>query len=351
MNTIPPWLTFNNQIKQLMILMVLLVMIYLVTRELYVFLPGLFGALTLYIISRGSYFQLIYHFKWKKGWTAGLYLLFYLLLVLLLVLITYNMLKPQIQPLLSDPATMVSKAKIAIETIQVKAGFTMISEETLSNLQDKLNVIIPSMLNDTANLLANLALMFFVLYYMLVHGKAIESYLSNILPLKPENIHLLAVETKRLVKVSALGIPLISIIQGVTGAIGYYLFGVQEYGLWGFLTAIFAFFPVVGTMIIWIPLVLYMYMSGDTLNAFGLGLYSLLITGNVDYLFRITFLNKVGHVHPIITVLGVIAGLNLFGFIGLIFGPLLLSYIILLFRIYANEFLMKKPDDVKENTP
>lgn len=79
---------------------------------------------------------------------------------------------------------------------------------------------------------------------MLVHGKAIESYLSNILPLKPENIHLLAVETKRLVKVSALGIPLISIIQGVTGAIGYYLFGVQEYGLWGFLTAIFAFSPL-----------------------------------------------------------------------------------------------------------
>jgi predicted PurR-regulated permease PerM len=150
--------------------------------------------------------------------------------------------------------------------------------------------------------------------------------------------------------VSALGIPLISIIQGVTGAIDTTYLECRSM-VCGFLTAIFAFFPVVGTMIIWIPLVLYMYMSGDTLNAFGLGLYSLLITGNVDYLFRITFLNKVGHVHPIITVLGVIAGLNLFGFIGLIFGPLLLSYIILLFRIYANEFLMKKPDDVKENTP
>lgn len=68
-------------------------------------------------------------------------------------------------------------------------------------------------------------------------------------------------------------------------------------------------------------------------------------------IFSELLFNKVGHVHPIITVLGVIAGLNLFGFIGLIFGPLLLSYIILLFRIYANEFLMKKPDDVKENTP
>jgi len=175
-----------------------------------------------------------------------------------------------------------------------------------------------------------------------VHGKEMESFLGRILPLKQTNIDLLAAETKRLVKASALGIPLISIIQGLTATLGYALFGVNEFVLWGFLTGVFAFFPVVGTMIIWVPLVIFMYANGNTWNATGLFLFSLIVTGNIDYLSRISLLKKLGHVHPIVTVLGVIVGLRLFGFIGLVFGPLLVNYIILLFRIYTNEFIDNK---------
>jgi predicted PurR-regulated permease PerM len=87
-----------------------------------------------------------------------------------------------------------------------------------------------------------------------------------------------------------------------------------------------------------------MYVSGDTWNATGLFFFSLIVTGNVDYLSRITLLKKMGHVHPVVTVLGVLVGLGLFGFIGLIFGPLLVNYIILLFRIYMNEYIEHKPD-------
>jgi len=87
-----------------------------------------------------------------------------------------------------------------------------------------------------------------------------------------------------------------------------------------------------------------MYASGDTWNATGLLLYSFIITGNIDYLSRITILKRLGHVHPMITVLGVIVGLGLFGFIGLIFGPLLVNYIILLFRIYISEFITEKKE-------
>jgi predicted PurR-regulated permease PerM len=84
-----------------------------------------------------------------------------------------------------------------------------------------------------------------------------------------------------------------------------------------------------------------MYASGDTWNATGLFFYSLIVTGNIDYLSRITLLKRMGNVHPVVTVLGVIVGLGLFGFIGLIFGPLLVNYIIVLFRIYMQEFTDK----------
>jgi predicted PurR-regulated permease PerM len=223
--------------------------------------------------------------------------------------------------------------------MQQQSGITLIPEETLANLQQQLTALLPSLVNDTVNLLLNLAIMLFMLYYMLVHGKEMENYMRHVLPLKQNNIDLLAAETKRIVKVSALGIPVISIIQGFTATLGYVLFGVQEVALWGFLTGVFAFFPVVGTMMIWVPLVIYMYAAGHTWNATGLMLYSFIITGNIDYVTRITLLKRMGHIHPVVTVLGVIAGLGLFGFIGLIFGPLLVNYIILLFRIYTSEFV------------
>jgi predicted PurR-regulated permease PerM len=333
---------FNNRIRQVVILLLLGLMIYLVIKELHVFFPGLLGAITLYILSRNSYFQLVYHRKWRKGWTAGLYLLGYFLLTALLVYLTIALIEKRIEPFLSDPATVLAKAQAAIDEMQQRTGIVVVQDETLTGLQKRLVDFIPSLINDTGMLLANLAIMLFILYYMLVHGTEIENFIARIIPLKKSNITVLAGETKRLVRASALGIPIISLIQGATATIGYAIFGVHEYVIWGFLTGVFAFFPVVGTLIVWVPLVLFMYASGNTWNATGLFIYSLVVTGNVDYLSRITLLKKMGNVHPVVTVLGVIVGLGLFGFIGLIFGPLLVNYVILLFRIYVQEFTDKE---------
>jgi predicted PurR-regulated permease PerM len=330
---------FNTQLKQVLLLSLLIALILLAIRELYIFFPGLLGALTLYILSRGSYFQMIYHRKWRKGWSAGLFLSGYILFLLLIIYITVVLLGPKINQFLNAPSLMINQANKAITDLQQKTGFTFFNEISLSDALNKLSASIPKLLNDTSNLLINLIILLFMLYYMLVHGKEMENYLTRIIPLKKNNIDELATETKRIVKASALGIPLISIIQGITATLGYYLFGVDEFVLWGFITGVFAFFPVVGTMIVWIPLVIYIYASGDTWNATGLFLFSLIVTGNVDYLARITLLKKMGNVHPVVTVLGVLVGLGLFGFIGLIFGPLLVNYIILFFKIYRNEFI------------
>ena len=73
-------------------------------------------------------------------------------------------------------------------------------------------------------------------------------------------------------------------------------------------------------------------------TATALAIYSALVTGNVDTVTRLGVLKKSGNVHPLITVFGVLVGLKLFGFMGLIFGPLLITYLILLIKIYLNEF-------------
>jgi predicted PurR-regulated permease PerM len=181
-------------------------------------------------------------------------------------------------------------------------------------------------------------MMFFVYYFLLTGGRKMENYILKTIPLKEKNILILTDDTKVMVKANALGIPIICIIQGLFAALGYWIFGIEDWGLWGFFTGLFAFFPLVGTMIIWVPIVVYMYANGLDWPASGLMLYSFIVTGNVDYAARITLMKKIGDVHPIITVLGVIVGLNLFGFIGLVFGPLLVSYFLVLVKIYISEF-------------
>ena len=331
--------TFNNRIKQILLLSLILLLVILVIKELDIFLPGLLGALTLYILSRSNYFQLVYNRKWKKGRAAGLFIFYYLFLIGLPIFLAITLISPKINAFLNDPDAMINAAKQSINTIQQKIGFNFFSESTLTNSLSKLTAFIPTLLNSTATLISNLAIMLFILYYMLYYGKEIERTLNRLIPLEQQNINMLASETKKIVRANALGIPLISIIQGLTATLGYFIFGVNEWGLWGFLTGVFAFFPVVGTMIVWVPLVLYTYAIGDTWQATGLLLYSVVVTGNVDYISRVTLLKRMGDVHPVITILGVIVGLGLFGFIGLIFGPLLVSYIIVLFKIYMNEFI------------
>lgn len=331
--------TFNNRIKQILLLSLIILLVYLVIQELNIFLPGLLGALTLYILSRTNYFQLIYNRKWKKGWAAALFIVYYLFLIGLPVFLAITLISPKVNTFLEDPNAMINAVKQSITTIQQKTGFKLFSEANLTNFLGKLTAFIPTLLNSTFNLISNLAIMLFVLYYMLYNGREIERVLNRVIPLRQENINMLASETKRVVRANALGVPLISIIQGFTATLGYFIFGVNEWGLWGFLTGVCAFFPVVGTMIVWVPLVIYTYAMGDTWQATGLLLYSVIVTGNVDYLSRITLLKRMGDVHPVITILGVLVGLGLFGFIGLIFGPLLVSYIIVLFKIYMNEFI------------
>ena len=340
-------MNFNDRVRQILLLLLIILLIYVSLHELKLFMPGVLGAITLYILSRASYFQLVYTRKWKKGNAAFLYIVYYLLLLGVPVFLAVTLLSPKINDVLSDPTTVINNIKLAVMQIQEKAGFQIVSEKSLTNSLDQTITFIPSLLNSTLNLLTNLITMLFFLYYLLYHGAEVEKTLFRLIPLKDANTAMLAFETKKMVKANAIGIPLISIIQGSVATLGYFIFGVNEFALWGFFTGVFAFFPVVGTMVVWVPLVIYMYVSGETWNATGLLLYSLLITGNIDYVARITIMKKMGNVHPVITVLGVLIGLGLFGFIGLIFGPLLVSYIIVLLRIYMNEFTKQELDDKK----
>ena len=108
------------------------------------------------------------------------------------------------------------------------------------------------------------------------------------------------------------------------------------------ITAAPAMMPVVGAALIYVPLTIMMFVQGHTGKGIAMAVWGFGFIGLVDNLFRFILNKRLGDIHPLITIFGVIVGIQLFGFIGLIFGPLLISMFILLLRIYGSEFIVKK---------
>src|SRR5688500_12313025 len=128
----------SRYMRQASMVILLLVLVILVIKELYIFLPGFLGAITAYIVSRNSYFQLVYHRKWRKGWTAGLYLLVFFVLPAILIYFGFSMLGHQLRPMLSDPAVFLEKMRDAIAVMERKAGIQVAPDDILSGIQKKI---------------------------------------------------------------------------------------------------------------------------------------------------------------------------------------------------------------------
>lgn len=337
---------FNNHLRQVLLLGLVILLGSMLVAELYVFLPGFLGGMTLYILLRKWYQKLTIQKGWPRGFTALLFIIASIIVIAIPIYFSVLLVSPKIYDLINNQQGLVSSLEIFSKKIETLTGQHFFTPASAESIAKKIATYIPTLLNSTANVLTNLIMLFFLLYYLLYSGKEVEKYLNHIIPLKPENVAKLATETDLMIRANAVGIPIICLVQGVFAAIGYLIFGVKDWGMWGFVTGVFAFFPLIGTMIVWVPLVIYLYSINQTGPATWLMMYSLIVTGNVDYITRLGLLKKIGDVHPMITILGVVVGLQLFGFMGLIFGPLLISYFVILIKIYVNEFTIKSDPEL-----
>jgi predicted PurR-regulated permease PerM len=177
---------------------------------------------------------------------------------------------------------------------------------------------------------------------MLVNGRKMEIALYEYIPLRDENVAKISKEVNTMVASNAIGIPLVAFAQGVVGLIGYLIIGVKEPFFWFGVTCIAGMIPVIGAALAYIPLAIIFFANGQTWQGIAMAIFGFGVIGTVDNVLRFSLLKKLGNVHPLTTVFGVIIGLNLFGFIGLIFGPLLISLFMVLLKIYSNEFMVKQ---------
>ena len=287
-------------------------------------------------------FHLTIKKKWRKGWTAALLMLLSMIVILLPIALLINMLSSKITFAIEHSNELVESLKKIVLDIEQKFKIKITRDENINRLGDFIRSSIPKLLGATFNTLGTIFFMYFILYFMLVNGRKMEANIYEHMPLKDENATMLGTEVKNMVLSNSVVIPLIAVLQGVVALIGYLIIGVQEPWFWFVVTCITAMLPVVGAALAYVPLAIIFFANGDTGKGIFMLIYGFGVIGLVDNIFRFTLARKIGNVHPLVTVFGVIIGLSVFGFIGLIFGPLLISLFLLLLKIYSSEFITKQ---------
>lgn len=336
MNHIP-----SNTIRQILFLFLIVLLGVVLFYQLQNFIPALLGAYTLYVIMRKWMYNLEVKRKWKAGWAAALLMFVSFIVILFPIFLLINMMTAKIAFAVQHSSEVLTSIEKYINQYEMKYGIEIMTENNIKSLAGWSATTLPKVLGATFSSLTTIVVMYFILFFMLTSMRSMESIFYEIVPLKDENIILLRTELNSLVYSNALGIPLIALLQGVVGLIGYLVFGIREPMFWFVVTCITAMLPIVGAALAYVPLGLLLFAEGEPTKGLLLLAYGFGIIGTVDNFFRFWLQRKLGDVHPLITVFGVIVGLNLFGFIGLIFGPILISLFILLIRIYSNEFRMK----------
>lgn len=337
--------TFDqNRIRQIFFIILLLLLGLLLFLELYSFLPAVLGAITLYILMHRWMFYLTEKKKWRKGWTALLLMLLSFIVILLPVGLLANMLSSKITYAIQHSTELIAALKKLTTHIEQRFDITIASDANINKLGNTITQSLPRILGTTFNVLTTIFFMYFILYFMLVNGRKMEDALYEYIPLKDDNVKKLGKEVNMMVMSNAIGIPVIALAQGIVALIGYLALGVKEPFFWFGVTCIAAMIPVVGAALAYVPIALIFLANGQNWQGITMLIFGFGIIGTVDNVLRFTLLRKLGDVHPLTTVFGVIIGLNLFGFIGLIFGPLLISLFILLLKIYSNEFIIKQRD-------
>lgn len=302
------------------------------------FFTAFLASVLLYVLTKPTMVWLTQKKRWKKSWATILVILISFFIILLPVSLFASLLYGKIHPVVQNPQQIIDVVNKVAFFLNEKLGISIMSADYAAKIQTTASGILSAILNQTLNLFTTIIMMYFFLYFLLVNSSRMEAALIFYLPFERDKIKMFGDELVAQTFSNAIGVPLIAVVQGFLGFVVYSIVGVKEPGFWGVITGFSSIIPVVGTGLVWAPVAAYLLISGDNWQGIFVIGWGFLILGISDNIVRFVLARRMADVHPIVTVLGVILGLNYFGITGLIFGPLLISYFIILLRIYYLEY-------------
>ena len=326
-----------DQIRQFFILALILILGGLIFFELLPYFSGVLGAITLYILFQRLMSKLIN--AGIRPWLgATIIMIISLFIIIIPTWIIVRLLSSKIQDAVQNSEKITTVIRDKLFDMETLAGIDVLSNINSQEVAAWVSENVQKLVGSTFNVFIALSIMYFILYYLLINTNKMKELLLRYMPLSQQNVTLISDEVSSIVSSNAIGIPVVAILQGIVALIGYYIFGAPDPLFWFVVTFIGSMIPFIGTALGIIPVTILLFANGQNWQAIGLLIYGIAVVGVTDNVFRVIIQNKLARLHPLITLIGVIIGVPLFGFIGLIFGPLLLSLFMLLIRIYSAEY-------------
>jgi predicted PurR-regulated permease PerM len=195
-----------------------------------------------------------------------------------------------------------------------------------------------SMTANIFNFVVNFFFMLLIVFYLLIDNQRLGSFIVGLSPLPDDQDEKLILKFKDMASAILLGNGLGGLIQGTLGGIVFAFFGFRSPFLWGVIMALLAFLPIVGVGAVFLPAALYLILQGRLAAGIFFIVFYAVLSGGIEYLFKPKLVGKRVQMHTLLVFLSIIGGLKLFGILGIIYGPLVVTAFLTLTDIYKSSY-------------
>ena len=301
------------------------------------YITGFLGAGILYVVLRPWFATLVHQRGWNRQLVTVALLVFALVVIILPFTALTVLLVARIRAYSQDTRPLMN----LLHAIERRTGYAFTNEQSVHSLMQQgmawLSKQLPSLAGGLLDFTIIIGLMLFTLYFLYMEETRFLHGLRRYLPFREATLEELGESLKNNVNANVLGQALVSLAQAVLTGLLLWIFEVPDAVFWGVVAFFMAFIPVLGTPLVWGPAAVFKFAAGATGQGIGILLLGFIVVMNIDNLLRIVLAKRIGNIHPLITLAGVVLGVELFGIMGLVIGPLLLSYFIVLMKVFERE--------------
>jgi len=184
------------------------------------------------------------------------------------------------------------------------------------------------------NFLAYFFFMLLIIFYLLIDGSRLVAFIVELSPLPDDQDEKLILKFKDMAGAVFIGNGLCGIIQGAIGGIVFYLFDLNSPFLWGVIMGMLAFLPILGIGLVFLPAALFLFLKGNAGSGVFFIVFYVILSGGIEYLFKPRLVGQRVKMHTLLVFLSIMGGLKVFGILGIVYGPLIITAFLTLTDIY-----------------
>jgi predicted PurR-regulated permease PerM len=243
--------------------------------------------------------------------------------------------------LLLQNSRILERTNLILSNIDIK-----ISGEELNRLISELGKFVGLFIYEQARVIAsntlrfviNFFFMLLIIYFLLIDGQRLIEFITDLSPLPRQQNEKLIKKFKEMAGAILIGNGVAGLIQGVVGGVVFALFGIQAPFMWGVIMGVLAFLPIVGIGAVFVPAAAYLFLTGRIAAGIFFIVFYIFLSGGIEYLFKPKLVGSQVKMHTLLVFIAIIGGMKLFGILGIIYGPLVVTAFLTLTDIYHSNY-------------